>query len=220
VSNGFQIFRKEAESIQHGYPGLTLADDEKDTAPSISGMIQLKDQNGIHIDSYKIKIVPTIDYPNSFPYVFEIDGRIPRNNDWHIYTEDGHCCISSFPEEILNCKNGISLSLFIENQVIPFFFNQKHRELYGYFLKERPHGIEGNIQFFCETFRIRDLSTIIKCLIFIKQRKEPNRVSRCFCGSGLKYRKCHRETYRVFCAFNNNELNYFIEMVTRFSQYQ
>ena len=214
MNRGFQIFKNEAELIRIKYPELILDTDEKDSIPSISGIIPLNDENGHSIDSYKIKIVPTPDYPYRFPHVFETSGRIPINNDWHIYTDDGHCCISTFPEEILNCKNGLSLSNFIENHVIPFFFNQKHRELYGFFLKERSHGIEGNIQFFIETFRIKDLATIIKCLIFIRQRKEPNRISRCFCGSGLKYRKCHRETYREFCAFNNDELNYFIEMVT------
>lgn len=219
MNNGFQIFKTEAESIQSEYPGLLLDEEEKDTAPSISGMIHLKDENGILIDRYKIKIVATIDYPNSFPYVFEIDGRIPRNNDWHIYTQDGHCCICTIPEEILICKNGISLQSFLENQVNPYFFNQKHREIYGYFLKERPHGIEGNVQFFIETFKIKDLTTIIKCLVFIKQRKEPNRVNRCFCGSGLKYRKCHRETYKALNQLSNNELNYFIEMIEHYSLY-
>lgn len=220
VNNGFLIFKKEAEIIQNDYPGLILVADEKNATPSISGIIQLEDEKGSFIDSYKIKIIPTTDYPNRFPHVFEIGGRIPINIDWHVYPDDGHCCISSIPEEILICKNGISLHNYIENQVKPYFFNQKHRELNGFFLKERPHGTEGNVQFFIETFKTKDLATIIKYLVFIRQRNEPNRVSLCFCGSGLKYRKCHRETYRVLSAFNNEELNIFLEMIRRFGQYQ
>lgn len=217
MNNGFQIFKNEAELIQYEYPGLILDTEEKDSIPSISGIIPLKDENGSFIDSYKIKIVPTIDYPNRFPYVIETSGRIPINNDWHIYTDDGHCCISTIPEEILICKNGISLHSFIENQVKPYFFNQKYREMFGFFLKERPHGIEGNIQFFIEIFKTKNLDIIINGLRFIKQRNEPNRVSKCFCGSGLKYRKCHKETYRVLSAFSNNELDIFIGMILRFA---
>lgn len=158
------------------------------------------------------------DYPNRFPHVFETGGRIPINIDWHVYPNDGHCCICSIPEEILICKNWISLHSFIENQVKPYLFNQKFREVHGFFLKERPHGNKGNIQFFVEAFKTNDLTTVINGLIFIKQRNEPNRVSQCFCGSGFKYRKCHKESYRVLSLFSNDELNVFIEMIKKFIQ--
>ena len=217
MNNGFQIFKKEAEFIQNEYPGLILEVGSKNVAPSISGIIQLEDASGYFIDNYKLRIVPTIDYPNQFPHVFETGGRIPINIDWHVYPNDGHFCISSIPEEILICKNGISLHSFIENQVKPYLFNQKYREVHGFFLKERPHGDKGNIQFFIEAFKTDDLKTIVKGLIFIKQRNEPNRVSLCFCGGRQKYRKCHRETYRTLSSFTNQELDSFIDMILKFS---
>lgn len=216
VSNGFQIFKKEAEFIQKEYPGLILDADNKNAAPSISGIIQLEDERGYYIDNYQIRIVSTSDYPSQFPHVFETGGRIPINIDWHVYPDDGYFCISSIPEEILICKNGISLNSFIENQIKPYLFNQKYREIHGFFLKERPHGNKGNIQFFIETFKTNDLAAIVKALIFIKQRNEPNRVSQCFCGSRQKYRKCHRETYRILSAFTNQELDTFINMILKF----
>lgn len=216
VNNGFQIFKKEAEFIQNEYPGLILDADIENVPPSISGIIQLEDERGFFIDNYKLKIVPTIEYPSRFPFVFEIEGRIPINIDWHVYPNDGHFCISSIPEEILICKNGISLNGFIENQLKPYLFNQKYREVHGFFLKERPHGNKGNIQFFIEVFQTNDLTTIVKWLIFIKRRNEPNRVSQCFCGRSQKYRKCHRRAYRTISAFTNQELDYFIEMILKF----
>jgi len=213
VNNGFLIFKKEAEFIQNEYPGLILDADEKNTAPCISGIIKLEDEKGSFIDSYKIKIVPTSEYPNRFPHVFETDGRIPINIDWHVYPDDGHCCISSIPEEILICKNGISIHSFIENQVKPYFFNQKYREMKGFFLNERPHGMKGNIQFFTEELKTTDFVKLIQELYFIKARNEPNRVQKCFCGSGLKYRKCHREAFRKLGVFSDQELDLFIRMI-------
>ena len=121
VNNSHLIFKKEAEFIQNEYPGLMLDGDDMSIAPSISGIIQLEDAKGFFIDSYTIKIVPPADYPNHFPYVFETGGRIPINVDWHVYP-DGHCCISSIPEEMLICKNGINLRSFIENQVKPYLY--------------------------------------------------------------------------------------------------
>lgn len=215
MKNAFQIFINEAELIQNEYPGLKLDVNDKNRAPYISGIIQLKSDGGLFIDSYTIKIIPTEEYPRRFPYVYEIAGRIPKNIDWHVYPDDGHWCIISIPEEILICKKGISLHSFTENHVKPYLFNQKYREVHGFFLKERPHGNKGNVQFFIEAFKTSDLMTIINGLVFIKQRNEPSRVSDCFCGNGQKYRKCHREIYRILSECTNQELDLFINMILK-----
>lgn len=218
VKNSYLTFKKEAELIQNDYPGLILDADDINAAPSISGIINLEGEESSIIDRYSIKVVSSEDYPNRFPFVFETGGRIPLNIDWHVYPNDGNCCICSLPDEILICRNGINLQSFMDNQVKPYFYNQKHRELFGYFLNERPHGHVGNIQFFIDTFKTKDLKAIERCLIFIKQRNEPNRVNLCFCGSGKKYRKCHREVYRKLRVFTNEELDYFIQIIRNFGQ--
>lgn len=215
MTRAFQLFIKEAELIQHEYTGLKLEVDDINGVPYISGIIRLISKSDLFIDSYTIKIVPTKEYPLRFPWVYEIGGRIPNNIDWHVYPDDGHWCFSSIPEEILTCKAGINLGNFIENQVQPYLFNQKYRETYGFFLKERPHGNKGNVQFFMETFNTKDLTAIIKGLLFIKQRNEPNRVSQCFCGAQRKYRKCHKETFRRLSAFNDQELDLFISLILK-----
>ncbi len=216
VSNGFQIFKKEAELIQNEYPGLKLDADEMTNAPCLSGIIQLESENGDVIDRYKLKIVAIPEYPTRFPYVFETEGRIPLNIDWHVYPNDGHCCISSFPEEILTCKKGINLRDFIENHLKPYLFSQKYREDNGFFLLERAHGVKGNVQFFIDAFKTNDLILIVNGLRFIKKRKEPNRVSLCFCESGQKFRNCHRETYRMLSIFSDHEIEFFINMIVRY----
>lgn len=216
VNDGFQIFIEEAGLIQNEYPGLNLKTDEKSGEPHLSGTIHLQSENGSLIDSYTLKIIAIPEYPSRFPLVFETEGRIPLNIDWHVYPSDGHFCVSSVPEEILICRKGISLHSFIEDHLIPYLFNQKYREENGFFLKERPHGMKGNIQFFTEIFKTEDLIKIAKNLNFIKQRKEPKRVNQCFCGSGLKYRKCHREAYKTLSAFTDNEIDLFIEMIVKY----
>lgn len=215
MSDGFQIFNREAELIQKEYPGLKLSTEELSGAPCLSGTIQLEVENSYVVDSYEIKIIAIPEYPYLFPHVFETGGRIPKNIDWHVYP-DGHSCFSSIPEEILFCKKGINLHYFIENQLKPYLFNQKYREDNGFFLKERPHGDEGTIQFFIEAFNTKDLLEISNGLRFIRQRKEPNRVSLCFCGSGKKYRKCHKTTYRMLDVFSDQELDFFINIILKY----
>jgi len=100
--------------------------------------------------------------------------------------------------------------------VTPYFFNQRYREDYGYFLKERSHGDKGNVEFFTEIFKTDDLLLVANGLNFIKQRNELNRVSKCFCGSGQKYRKCHQEAFRTLDAFSEQELELFINMIMKY----
>lgn len=211
MHNGILQFKKEAKGIKVLFPELNYSEID-DGFPVIAGDLILKDQNEEVIDGYKILIKPTVEYPFRFPHVFETEGRLPNNIDWHVFN-DGHCCIKSIPEEIIICRKGINLHSFIRDQVIPYFFNQKYRELNGYFLKERSHGVEGWIEYFEEIFNTKNLEIIYKGLLFLLERNEPNRVSKCFCGSGLKYRKCHRTAFRLLSLFKNEELTRYTKMI-------
>jgi hypothetical protein len=213
--DGIQVFKQHAENIQAHFPDLIYGLDEGGV-PFVHGKIILKDTNNEYIDHYEIMIKPTSNYPYRFPFVFETGNRIPINFDWHVFEQDGHCCIKAQPEEIILCKNGINLLWFIEDQLLPYFFNQKHRELHGYFLKERSHGNDGNIDYFREIFGTQDLNVILKGLAKIRNRKLPSRVEMCFCGSGLKYRKCHREALKILEVFTDEELDHFGKMVLTF----
>lgn len=206
-------FRKAAETIEKDFPSLHYVEIDN-AVPAVAGDLVLLDEVGGVLDTYQIVIKETQLFPKRFPFVYEVGGRIPHNIDWHVFN-DGHCCIKSIPEEILLCKGGMSLPTFVREQVVPYFFNQKHREMHGFFLHERSHGLRGNIEFFEDLFGTKDAQTILQWLLFIKKRREPNRVNECFCGSGRKYRKCHREVYRKISGYTDEELNWFINMVLR-----
>ena len=212
--NGIDLFKQEAKYINDHFPSLAYAEEENGH-PFIYGEIQLTDAANELFDSYLIKIVPTDNYPLSFPQVFEKGGRMPINVDWHVFP-DGHCCLMSIPQETLTCKKGITLVWFIEQEVIPYFYHQKHRELYGYFLKERSHGSKGHIEFFQEKFNTTDLSFIVKMLLFMSKKKEPKNSDKCFCGSISKYKKCHRSLFREFQLFKANELMAYARFVQEF----
>jgi hypothetical protein len=211
MSDGIIQSRNEAVIISNYFPELGYLETEAG-GPSITGDLRLTDELSNLVDSYCIKIIPSPDYPFRFPHVFELGNRIPINIDWHVFS-DGRSCIKSIPEEILTCKNGITLQYFIEKEVKLYFFNQKFREQNGYFLRERSHGDEGNIEFFKEVFQTKNLDVIAKGLLFITQRKGPTRVSQCFCGSGAKYRKCHRSAYRKLTVFTNEELDMYAKLI-------
>jgi len=217
MNNAVSLFLEEALIVEQDFPDLKLFHPENDV-PYIEGILNLKDERGILIDSYEIKIVPSDNYPSRFPIVYEIGKRIPPNVDWHVYPSSGNCCIASFPEELLFCKKGINLLSFIKDRITPYFFNQKHREVHGYFLNERSHGTLGNLEFFIDILKTTDFLKICFLLNFIKKEKEPKRPNACFCGNGKKYRHCHKGAYRKLKEFTDKELDHFISV--SFSQYQ
>ena len=178
----------------------------------MAGTLVLTDHQGEWVDSYEIKMVCPPDYPSTFPLVYETGGRIPMNVDWHVYP-DGHACICTIPEEMIACSKGITLNGFINDRIKPYFFNQKHREMHGFFLKERSHGVAGNVQFFREVFRTDNLRQIADLLFYTRSKPEPSRVQDCFCGSGIKYRRCHREAFRMFRGLSDEKLDQCIQFL-------
>ncbi len=202
-------FHSEAERINILYPSLHYV--QENGQPVIIGSILLQ-VDELLIDHYEVRIVPSENYPYRFPHVFETGGKIPHNIDWHVYP-DGHSCIKSLPEEILISKKGIQLEKFIKEQVIPYFFNQKYREMHGFFLHERKHGPDGNIDFFVELFDTKDYRVICQGLLLLIDNKLPNRVNNCFCGSGKKYRKCHKKALKMLCYFSKEDLEIFLKQI-------
>jgi len=199
----YEQFIEDAQAILPLYHDLQLSQGEG-MVPKLDGKLLLI-TNAETIDIYQISIKPTVDYPNRFPLVFETAGRIPVNIDWHVYS-DGHFCICTIPEELLKCKAQFNLQSFIENELKPYLFNQTHRRVKGYFINEREHGFAGDYQFYCEELRTKDLLEIAKFFQFLIERDEPGRTKNCFCGSGRKYRHCHREVYRKFSVLDNPEI--------------
>lgn len=215
--SAYELFRTHAEEVLPNYNGLSLADN-KEGVPELSGVISLE-QSGVIVDSYSIRIVPTKDYPLWFPNVFETENRIPCNTDWHVH-KDSHFCLCTVPEEMLKCKKGYALTQFIEHEVKPFLYNQTHRRKYGYFINERSHGFKGELEYYRDVLHLNDVVDIARFFRFVLQRKEPGRTAICFCGSGMKYRKCHKDAYRMFSGLDDDELRLIFQRIIVSSQFQ
>lgn len=212
--NGYDVFKSQIAEAIDSFPGLTSF--IKDGVPGLTGKVELIDVDGNCHDEYSVKILATGTFPNSFPLLFEIGGQIPKNYDWHVYETDGHCCIKTTPEEILACKKGITLKRFIEDEVKPYLFNQTFRRLNGFFSQERSHGFMGSLEFLQEVFETKNINLIKNGLLFISRRKTPNRTAMCFCGSGKKYRKCHRDTYENLSVLSDDHLNTILDQIQRY----
>lgn len=204
MSKSYDKFAEEALEVLNNFPDLQLCIRE-DSLPYLSGNLILYDENNAMYDEYFIKIECSKDYPNNFPLVYETKKRLPNNIDWHIYG-DGHFCICTPIEEYIHCAKGITLTSFIQMQVLPYLHNQSFREKEGYFLNERSHGSIGILESLYDILHVNDLVKAYSLLVYIYKNNMPLRTSNCFCGSNLKYRYCHKEAYHTLKSIGQERL--------------
>lgn len=193
VSN--QKFLEQIDVIILKYPQLQKAFSGESCY--IKGLIDIIDKEGKHWDTYEIEIHPSTDFPHRFPILFEIGGMIPRIADWHVYEDTFACCVKVLPEELIRCRNGITLLEYIEEEAIPYLFNQSHRRHEGYYVNgEYPHGLMGLYEFYVKELGTNlNIKKTIQLMLLISEGNKPFRSHTCFCGNGRLFRKCHKEAY-------------------------
>lgn len=190
-------------------------------------------------DIYTIKIDLPSDPQSQAPVVFETGGRIvaagkARNItnplDMHLYSNNGGACLCPQPllfEYIISGKIS-NLQIFLDELVTPYFYQQSFFERFGDWpVKNYSHGYQAIFEYyFRETKKIggttnhlidlclaslRSLTSTFPCLeLLIENKKEIKPTSKCFCGSGKKYKKCHRR------KFTKEAREGFISLITEF----
>lgn len=163
----------------------------------ISGELDVIDSTGRLWDTYKVEIRGSANYPYSFPKLFETGSAFPHIADWHVYEQDGSCCVDVQPNELILCKNGLRVTEYLNRFVIPYFANQTYRTREGYYLYgEYSHGIFGRIEFYQGKLKAKNPKELIAMFGLITQNYSPPRTTYCpFCRN-LKFRNCHREVFR------------------------
>ncbi len=204
---GQELFVQQIDQLLIPFPKLKIKEVENGMI-ILSGKLDIVDKNGKYWDSYLIEIHPTTDFPDRFPWVYEVGGKIPKIGDWHVNEDTKSCCIEVRPKEILICKSGITLLSFVESHVLPYFFNQTHRRIEGYYVNgEYSHGVLGVYEFYSRILKTgSDIRKTIQLLMFISKGIRPSRTDSCFCGIKEKYRRCHREAFETLNALGENLL--------------
>jgi len=195
MSNGYTAFIAQLDNAIAAFPSLdrVVVDGKK----ILKGILSVIDKNGRHWEDYSVEIHASENFPSEFPLLFEILDKIPKIGDWHIYEDSLSCCVKVKPEEIIRCKAGITVTDYIQEEVLPYLFNQTHRRVEGYYINgEYSHGTKGIYEFYADILATgNDIKQTIKLMQFIAINDRPNRTSSCFCGNKIKFRHCHRDAY-------------------------
>ena len=181
-------FERELEAVIVEYPQLKIRG--KNNMLFLKGILDVPDSEDNIVGSFAIEIYPTENFPYQFPKLLEVGGDIPCEADWHKYSDDS-CCLTVPANEILLCKNGITVIQFIKDIAIPYFANQIYRKKEGKYFNEYSHGVAGIREFYFDLFGSKDYSIWIKSFNHAKGTSKYDRNAPCYCGSNIKYKTCH-----------------------------
>lgn len=146
------------------------------------------------IRDYQIRIELPDDFPDSPPKVFEVEGEIPRDPDFHINIKDGNsACLFSRPERYEKCPPGTGIKKFLNGPVKEFFFSQAYYALEKRWpFDEWSHENEGIIEYYAKCLNTGDIR-IIESLLYLALEPRFYRQWKCPCGSNIRLIKCHKQ---------------------------
>lgn len=187
MQNSYGLFCSQLEDAISAYPNLKLQVD-KHGLHFLKGILDIPNDEGQIISSFLIEIHFKTGFPYRFPVLFETGGDIPNEADWHKYS-NGSCCITVAADEIVKCKNGITLKDFIKRFAVSYFANYLYRKEEGKYLNdEYAHGGYGIFQFYNDLFKTGTFTDWMRWLDNAFKNSEPTipRNDLCFCGSNKK----------------------------------
>lgn len=203
---GYEQFTSQLKEAITVYPSLYEAFSENKKI--LKGRLPVVDKEGKRWEDYDIEIHCPVNFPYEFPILYETSGKIPKIGDWHIYEDTLSCCVKVHPEEILRCKKGITVTEYIQEEVLPYLFNQTHRRVEGYYVNgEYAHGAAGVFQFYAGILKTgTDIELTLQLMNFIATYERPSRNSLCFCGQKIKFRHCHRDAFDKLKAIGDIQI--------------
>lgn len=184
-------FLKDLEEAMELYPFLDYDFREGKEYPyKITDDFEVSDDEANHWGTFRASIYFNRTYPKGMPIMQDLSKDFPWEVDWHMSPDDGQCCVCGVIEHEEIAQNGISIIGFINDYLIRFYANQVYREKYGSYKNgEYAHNGEGVWEALEEEFKTKDREKIKNLLSMMRVKRGRN--EDCFCGSGIKYKKCH-----------------------------
>lgn len=211
----FELKDDLMDTVKH-YPLLGI--NENDGVLSLSGEIEIFHPTEKKvIDIFSLEINFTKNFPYCFPKVIETSGKIEKIIDRHvIVNKNNSLCFTVVAEELTICRLGITTRWFLDNVLVPRLAEEYLVNHGGKYAHEFSHGPLGDLEYYYQKFNIKDPKDVIGYLKFILKGEFPKHFERCICGSGLKFKKCHRRIFEDLKATGDSFINYEITQLEEF----
>ena len=194
MQSSYSLFEAQLDETCKRYPHLHIK--ETSDRKFLRGTLDVKDSEERVVQSFFVEIHYQQGFPFRFPKMFELGGYIPNRADWHKYPDES-CCIPIEPIEIIACANGMSISRFIDEHVIPYLAHQVYRKEFGMYKNEYAHGNDGLKQAYSDIMGTDDVFQwrTYAQIAFGYRKVCIKRKNVCPCGSGKKYKHCHMKIF-------------------------
>lgn len=177
------------ELLSQRHPGLSIRAGTNGAV--VEGVVVLRSAD-MPFESFLVRIDLDDIPPKRQPRVFEIGGRIPKQDTHHV-SSDGSLCVG-VPEDIWLLLNGkFEIVRFIDEVVSPYLIGVAcilRGEAWPF--GERSHGAAGICEFYGERFGTKEPTHVLD-IIEVLLAYAPKGHWPCPCGSGSVIRKCHRK---------------------------
>ena len=208
ILNPFDL-KADIENALSAFPGLKMKDESG--VLGIVGEIELIDPlSQVPFETFSVELYYPPGYPLCFPKVIETGGKIERIPDRHINIGDNNTlCLAVGPEEKLLCRFRINTTRFIKDVLLPRLAEEYEVNNGGKYAREYSHGANGVWEYYFKKTDTRDTRLVLRLIDCTIKSSEPKGSEGCICGSGLKYKKCHKSVI--------NELSH---LGTKYLQFQ
>ena len=188
---GREDFLNDLELAREEYPFMEMEYSQYREYPfKIVDDFEVIDHEGNHWGTFRASVIFPKTYPKGFPILFDISKEFSWEDDWHMSSTNGECCVCGVIEKEEVGQKGISVLEFIQKYVLQFYANQIYRKEFGYYKNgDYAHGKGGVWEALEEEFNTKDRDEIRRFLNEMRTKRGRNDV--CYCGSGKKYKKCH-----------------------------
>lgn len=192
----------------------------------LKGYINLKDpENGYCFDSFYVAYYLDLEryynakgekfsYPEKLPKVVLLNHLELKTEDFHINSKTGECCLAPDVECCCVLSKDYNLFDFTEKLVVSFFATLFYKTKMG----EWPYGDyahyeEGLLEYYSLKLGVQK-DFVVAGLEILVGRNKIGRNEVCFCNSGKKYKKCHREVIEgIQCKVDKRYLENNLELL-------
>lgn len=178
------------EEIANRYPNLHAS------MESVSGEITLRGKfpvvhEGQEVDCFYIEIDIPPDFPETWPRVWETNGRIPRTLERHVNRQDGTLCVMLPDEAYMRYSSTTTILDYFDGPLRYYFLGQMCFEgglpwPWG----EHRHGAGGCSDYYCQLLDVSDPRASCALLLLVYEGRYKGHWT-CPCGSRRIIRHCH-----------------------------
>jgi hypothetical protein len=182
------------EEFLRAYPGMGLRP-IRDNRVELEGIFAFSaesDKHGRVTDKFELKIDIPNTFPKELPLVYELQGRIPREDRYHVNPTDHSLCLGS-PLRLLTILAGVpTLTGFAARCLIPYLYAVSLKLDRGgeFAFGELPHGRRGEIVDYGDLLGLGTVNQVMKTISYLGMKKRRANKLPCPCQCGRRLGVC------------------------------